>query len=572
MACATIFEAEHGTERVLATFYHAWWFKLLLCLLAVNALAALASRFPFSRRHIGFVLTHGSVLVLLAGALVSDGWAIRGQVTIGEGQSVDHFLNLDREVLSAVNRSAGAQADFPLDPKAIGGFKEIARPRVPAQSVGDLRIELLRYLPDTDAVERVVDDSPRPNCAIEVSLSSEQQGNSAWVFEGGSVSLGSIDMVFQRILDPAELTRRISPSPDTQPASKGVVRIEHEEATFEIPLEDCLERAAAIGSTGYTVRVLRYLPHATVGHDGQISNASDRPLNPFIEAELSGPSGIERRLAFARFPEFSSMHAGRRKDQAASQPALEDVKLTFVSSSGTSPGAPIEVLAGPDGRLYVRFAQADQSWTSRQVAIGEVIDTPWPGRTFAVVRRFDHARKARSAQPVAPVRDNRTPAILVKVSRGGPADEIWLRKNEIQNYGSDGGGWRLSYANEVVPLGFNLKLNRFRVGRYPGESAPRSFESHVSITDANTGREQNSIISMNQPVTYGGFLLFQSSYRQEGGTSASTLGVAWDPGQPIVFLGYVTTLVGMVVVLITRMRQRRRAGALEILPTGDEGR
>jgi cytochrome c biogenesis protein ResB len=138
---------------------------------------------------------------------------------------------------------------------------------------------------------------------------------------------------------------------------------------------------------------------------------------------------------------------------------------------------------------------------------------------------------------------------------------VWLRKDEPQAVEADGSPWSLTYSDESIPLGFKLTLNRFRMGLYPGENSPRTFESHISIVDASTGREENKIISMNRPVTFGSFSLFQSSYRQGEGKATSVLSVADDPGQPIVFFGYMIMLLGMIIVLITRMRDRRRAAA-----------
>ena len=80
MACATVYESMHGTERALWTFYKSWWFELLLALLAVNVAAALVVRYPFSRRQIGFFLTHSGILATLGGALVTKYAGIDGRV------------------------------------------------------------------------------------------------------------------------------------------------------------------------------------------------------------------------------------------------------------------------------------------------------------------------------------------------------------------------------------------------------------------------------------------------------------------------------------------------------------
>ncbi|HVP13651.1 MAG TPA: cytochrome c biogenesis protein ResB [Phycisphaerae bacterium] len=590
MACATVFESAHSPEQALGTFYRAWWFKLLLSLLAVNSLVAIVLRYPFSGRHIGFLLTHASILLILAGALVSEGLGVNGRISIVEGQATDHFANPDQEVIIVANPRDRTQTEFDLDGRIFGGFTAVdKRPPVSlgerflgifGESAaagkalagfhvkGNSTIEIVRYIPDSDLVERIADDSARPNCALEVTLSTNDQMMSAWVVQNESASLGPLTVGFRMIGDAAELARLIEEHPTAQPASAGIVKIEYNGTTYQIPLDSCMNKSAPVDDTGYSVRVLRYLPHATVGHDGQITNASDRAVNPFIEAELTGPGGTEKRMAFARFPEFSSMHNAMQKGASASQPSSENLKLTFVTAEALGPNTPIEILGGPDGKLYVRFAREDGSWTTHELRVGEAVETPWHGGKFMLLQRYDHARQVRSASPVEPVRANRTPAILVKMGGGEKGTEAWLRKDEAQTVEEGGQRWSLTYTDQEVPLGYKLTLNRFHVGHYPGEMAPRSFESHITISEPLAGREENRTISMNQPVAFGGFSLFQSSYQQGEGGATSVLSVARDPGQPIVFVGYITMLIGMIVVLITRMRDRRRIAAARAAAAG----
>ncbi len=106
-------------------------------------------------------------------------------------------------------------------------------------------------------------------------------------------------------------------------------------------------------------------------------------------------------------------------------------------------------------------------------------------------------------------------------------------------------------------LGFGLTLRKFQLGTYPGTQRPRSFESHITITDSVTGEAQDHVISMNRPVTHGGWKFFQSDFDNQHQPVISVLSVTRDPGQGIVFFGYGTTLVGMLIVLVIRMRQKR---------------
>jgi cytochrome c-type biogenesis protein CcsB len=121
-------------------------------------------------------------------------------------------------------------------------------------------------------------------------------------------------------------------------------------------------------------------------------------------------------------------------------------------------------------------------------------------------------------------------------------------------------------------LPFTVKLLDFRIDHYPGTMRPAGFASFVEITDAETGKTFPARVWMNHELTYRGYSLFQSSYRQEMGREATILSVSKDPGQMPVFVGYVVLVLGMCVVLFTRIGQARRRAAEEAQePPGGSG-
>ncbi|MGD2108425.1 MAG: cytochrome c biogenesis protein ResB [Phycisphaerae bacterium] len=153
---------------------------------------------------------------------------------------------------------------------------------------------------------------------------------------------------------------------------------------------------------------------------------------------------------------------------------------------------------------------------------------------------------------VSPVRENRTPALLLRLTTQQHASDMWVQKYQPRPVAIDGVPHLLHYGDLTVPLGFNVRLDRFRVLRYPGTDQPRSFESHITITDSRGGESSEHITSMNHPAKYGGFALYQLSYDTGTGRTVSVLGVARDPGVTPVFVGYIATLVGMVWVFTVR--------------------
>jgi cytochrome c-type biogenesis protein CcsB len=109
----------------------------------------------------------------------------------------------------------------------------------------------------------------------------------------------------------------------------------------------------------------------------------------------------------------------------------------------------------------------------------------------------------------------------------------------------------------VATLPFAVKLDSFEVDYYEGTRRPAQFRSRVVVKDG--GAETPAVIEMNRPLAHAGYKFFQSSYRETPQRDLTILAVSKDPGEPVVFLGYYGLVLGMLVVLGTRVTDRRRA-------------
>ena len=77
--------AEFGMAVVHFGIYDTGWFTGIHVLLAVNILLAMLARLPWRRRHVGFLVTHAGVLLLLAGALTSRQRGMEATLSVVEG-------------------------------------------------------------------------------------------------------------------------------------------------------------------------------------------------------------------------------------------------------------------------------------------------------------------------------------------------------------------------------------------------------------------------------------------------------------------------------------------------------
>ena len=92
LGTSTVLESVHGTPFAQENFYQAHWFDLFLGLVWLNIFCATLTRWPFKKKHIGFVITHIGILTLLLGSLGTRIWAQEGQMTLFEAQAKDRML------------------------------------------------------------------------------------------------------------------------------------------------------------------------------------------------------------------------------------------------------------------------------------------------------------------------------------------------------------------------------------------------------------------------------------------------------------------------------------------------
>lgn len=97
-AAGTIYEAKYDREVAFAIVYRGFWFSSILVLFMLNLLFAALSRLPWKRHHIGFLVTHLGLIILLIGSLVTAIWGVDGSISMGVDETQQSVL-LEEEYL-----------------------------------------------------------------------------------------------------------------------------------------------------------------------------------------------------------------------------------------------------------------------------------------------------------------------------------------------------------------------------------------------------------------------------------------------------------------------------------------
>jgi hypothetical protein len=92
---------------------------------------------------------------------------------------------------------------------------------------------------------------------------------------------------------------------------------------------------------------------------------------------------------------------------------------------------------------------------------------------------------------------------------------------------------------------YTMHLIEFRHDVYVGTDKPKNFSSRVRLTDPSTGEDREALISMNNPLRYGGETFYQQSFLQ--GDRATILQVVKNPAWLLPYISCVMVALGMVI-------------------------
>ena len=121
---------------------------------------------------------------------------------------------------------------------------------------------------------------------------------------------------------------------------------------------------------------------------------------------------------------------------------------------------------------------------------------------------------------------------------------------------------RSNHGQRMVPLPFEIELERFTLTRYPGSASPSSYESNLLVY-VDDGEVHRECVFMNNVLDVKGYRFFQASFDpDEGGT---ILSVNKDvAGRNVTYAGYLLLMVGFIGCVVRRnSRLRRLIGQLK---------
>jgi len=557
LAVATVLESLYGARAVHVLVYGTAWFAGQLFLIGVNVLCAALSRYPWKVRQTGFVITHSGILIVLLGSVLTQRLGVDGNLAVTEGDAGKSVILSDLR-LRLVDPDGTSVLEMPVPEAAVRRQGELIR--ILAQG-GKGALIVDEYLPRA-VVEKRFLPSPLPGVgmpAVRVELFNSRFRVEEWLQPRGpdkphEINLGPAVLSFTRLWDKREEAAFASGAARAV-AGSPVVLVEHQGRSYRVSVPDALTAWRPVGATGIEVKVLRYLPYAVVDKDKLVSR-SRQPINPAVQILARRAGKEEQHTVFALFPEFTTLH---RKHVPSGQPELGvSFQLEVPGATGENKPAPrgrLELAQTPDGRLLYRVEATGGRKASRgEVKPGVSVATGWMDLQFNVREWISDAVSAEVPSYVDKITGGDSQFLTaVRLRQTGEgaveAPPFWLVEGASRALSIGGRDLYVALGKERLELPFAIHLEKFHVGMNPGTQKAASYESTVRVKDPGKGIEKAALISMNEPLTHGGYTFYQASYQMEPGRPpVSVFSVNYDPGRVVKYLGSLILVLGICVM------------------------
>jgi len=423
-AAATIFEAKHDAGFARYMVYDRGWFEFLLLLLGVNLAAAAMSRWPWKRRHIGFLVTHLGLIVILAGSAVGRYFGWEGQLRLMEGETGNEVLTNERLLRIATPwETSISSAEFEYEPPT---------PAHPFRlEVGEYAVTIDRYYPAADIKEAIERDPHRGGPAVRVRFASQFGVTETWLLlEAPHRSwheVGPARIRFAQARTVQELRKLTAPPSAPGSDDKGTltVRLKDGERVV-IPVAESLGKRISLGEGAKTLTISEYIQNASsldhVSDDGPDDN-------PALKFRLQSPGQTE---AIGEEWLFYYLPFRRSLRRAIGHVGLVDIEMRLVGTDEERDAwlDPVGFLeAHPHGQLRFRcrgrqYAFSVAEALTRKVPVGDT------GVELELLHFFPFAKVNRQSKKIENAGTKLVnPAVHFRAKRSEKEEERWAFAN-----------------------------------------------------------------------------------------------------------------------------------------------
>jgi len=559
LAFATIMGSYYGMRGSQIVVYQRWWFGGVLFLLGLNVFCAAMSRFPWKLRQAGFVITHLGIIIILVGAFVTQQFGMDGNMPIPEKKQSSEIVLNDLKLILR-DQKTGKVESFSVPEFHRTKEGEILKVKLAGGENLIIDKVIPRAIPETKMILSPIPGVGLP--AVKVGLTNSRFQIEEWLRldaknEKSELNLGPAIVTFQKLIHKDDESRFFQTKPENKVnnVDKGRLLVERNGQRFALKITDLIGSWRAVKDIDLEVKVERYLPYAVVEGKKLISKSTE-PVNPAVELlvrDSKNPQSVEKHTVFALFPEFTTLH-GRKKS------AEKTLGVTFGMQKSEEPSQLMGV-GKSRGRLYLAqtadnskilyrvLASSGAMNSQGELVPGKKIPTGWMDIELELKEWLPSAvfdEEPRSVEVLQGADEPFLTAIRVKV---GDRPSFWLLEGAGKGLAVGAMDLIIEYSRDKLQLPFSLYLDKFSMGTNPGTNTAASFISDVTVKDPKANADKKAMISMNEPLKYGGYYFYQASYQLSPGQPAvSVFAVNHDPGRVLKYLGSLIMTLGIALM------------------------
>jgi hypothetical protein len=541
IACAVATFAESGFSAKIARayIYKNPLFLFWLGALCVNLFAVTLTRWPWEKRHAGFVITHYGIITLLIGAVIGMTYGFEGNVTLEKDAPPVSRVTTSRSVIWL---SSSADSAYYLDDFDAETIRPSAKkPRSFPVPHTNLTIVADDFSPNLVREPRLVpSETPGAGPAVLLKLSSTMAGQTLdlpLTLANGQPAeedfFGMARIAFHPTLPAAEPkdqeTRMVFAkfAPVVQPGapSSGVtVRLSEdgEKVTILSPSgvgatyqrKDIVGRA--VTEAGATVVVENYWPDFAM-ENGKPTTRSETPNNPAALVRIS-------------------------------QTTPEDAK-------------PVLEVAPAENGIRFQLRRGGHVYASGAAGTGESFSLGWADWQAEVNQVLPRAEITRDVGPgpELPKGQQGIPGFRAHLvsADGKRGPDKWVESGQLVSLTDGRIDVRVGYGLEPQNLPFSIRLLNFEVPRDEGTDTPADFRATVEFRDSKTGTTKTGLARMNQPASFPGTLQanltginykFSQAEWNPRDLDETTLQVLYDPGWMLKWIGSLAICIGIAIM------------------------
>lgn len=266
---------------------------------------------------------------------------------------------------------------------------------------------------------------------------------------------------------------------------------------------------------------------------------------PAVHLDLQSSFVNENQWLFLGHPDYGHLDLGPASVFFEKE---SDWKKRLAKGAKDVAGNALAVLETPDGGLEYQTRFRGEFQPAQRMAVGQSYSTGWMDMQFKVEERMPAALPEETyvPQPLPHQQDPQS-ALHYEVIHYPDKKDGWLGFESQASFPFNGKTFSLAYGPRQVELPFSLRLVKFTIGFDPGTEKPAAYSSKVFYIDPQKGTEVPATISMNEPLHYRGYTVYQASFEAEpNGKYISVFSVGRDPGIWLKYSGAIVLVLGII--------------------------